>query len=171
MKWAVLVASGLVSLLSAQADTMHIKAAMSAYEAGQNAARAKQYDNATVEYRRAIEIEPTFRLAFEALIETCLDAGRRSDAAATITQLLEIDPQATRYRLLLGQILLEQNQANRALAQFSFVLKVEPLNADALWWFATAANRAGMGARADAAVEQGRRAFPADKRFSKPHQQ
>lgn len=143
----------------------HIKTAADAYHAGEAAARSKQFPEAINQFKRAIEIEPTFRDAFDGLIDTYLGAGRRSEAAAAMTQLLEIEPDLTRYRLLLAQILLEQNQAERALAQFSFVLKLEPLNADALAGFAAAAQKMGIADRAADAIQRGRLHYPNDSRF------
>jgi tetratricopeptide (TPR) repeat protein len=160
--WILIVAP---ALLLAQSTPLHIKSAVDAYHTAEAAARAKQFPEAINQFKKAIEIEPTFRDAFDGLISTCLAAGKQSDAAAAMTQLLEIEPNITRYRLLLGQILLEQNQAERALAQFSFVLKLEPSNADALLSFATAAQKMGMKDRAADAIQRGRLQYPSDSRF------
>lgn len=146
----------------------HIRAAEAAYEAGKQAQVEKQSQRAAQLFLRAIEIEPTFLEAREQLISVYLDSGRRLDAAAAITQLLEIEPDAQKYRLLLGQILLEQKQPERALAQFSLVLKREPYNADGLLGFAAAARLVGMKDRADAALETGRQHYPGDNRFKNP---
>ena len=160
--WIVIVVP---ALALGQSGPLHIKTAVDAYHAGEAAARAKQFPEAASRFKKAIVIEPTYRDAFDGLISTYLAAGRRPDAAAAMTQLLEIEPNITRYRLLLGQILLEQSQAERALAQFSFVLKLEPSNADALLGFATAARKMGMADRAADAIERGRLQYPSDSRF------
>jgi tetratricopeptide (TPR) repeat protein len=153
------------ALLLAQPDSLHIKSALDACRAGETAAQARQFQPAIDQFKKAIEIEPTFRDAFDGLISAYLSAGRRSDAAAAMTQLLQIEPNISRYRLLLGQILLEQHQAERALAQFSFALQIDPLNADALLGFATAARQLGMADRAADAMERGRLHYPNDSRF------
>jgi tetratricopeptide (TPR) repeat protein len=160
--WAVFAVP---ALLLAQSSALHIKRALDAYHAGETAVQAKRLDEAIDRFKNAIEIEPTFRDAFDGLIGACLSSGRRSDAAAGMTQLLEIEPDIVRYRLLLGQILLEQHQAERALAQFSFVLKTDPVNADALLGFATAARQMGMADRAADAIQRGRQHYPSDSRF------
>jgi tetratricopeptide (TPR) repeat protein len=162
LSWIVIIVP---ALLLGQSGPSHIKTAADAYHAGEAAARAKRFPEAIDQFKKAIEIEPTFGDAFDGLIDACLGAGSRSDAAAAMTQLLEIEPHLSRYRLLLGQILLEQNQAERALAQFSFVLKIQPLNADALLGFATAARKIGMADRAADAIERGRLHYPGDSRF------
>ncbi len=161
--WALLC---LAPLLLGESTPLHIKSAVAAYQAGEIAARDKQWRDAVRQFQKAIQIEPTFTDAFEALIAAYLDNGARSDAAAAMTQLLEIEPDLTRYRLLLGQILLEENQRERALAQFSFILKRDPSNADALVGFAAAAKRLGMEDRANEALQRGRKQYPSDERFN-----
>jgi predicted Zn-dependent protease len=148
-----------------QTETSHIKAAQAAYDAGRTAQHDKQFQRASDLFRKAIEIEPTFVHAHEALISTYLESGRRLDAAAAITQFLEMRPDSVQYRVLLGQILLEQKQTARALAQFSEVLRKEPFNADGLLGFAAAASQMNMQDRATEAIERGRKRFPHDERF------
>jgi tetratricopeptide (TPR) repeat protein len=145
----------------------HIKVAQAAYEEGRQAQTDKRLSRAAECFQRAIEIEPTFLDAREALITTYLDSGQRLEAAGTITRLLEIKPELLSYRLLLGQILLEQKQVERALAQFSLVLKREPDNADGLLGFAAAARQAGMKERANQAIDRGRKRYPTDARFER----
>ena len=157
---------GTAALVSGETNAPHIKAAAAAYEAAGAAARNRKYEQAVDLFSQAIEIEPTFQEAYRGLIDADLALGRNSKAAATITQLLEINPAANRYRLLLGKILAEQNQTERALAQFSFVLQTDPFNADALLGFAAAAGKMGMNDRAADALERGRRQYPSDPRFS-----
>ena len=155
----------LTALALNQPGVPHIRAAEAAYEAGKHAQLEKQWQPAAESFQKAIEIEPTFLEARENLIAVYLDSGRRLDAAAAITQLLEIEPGAQKYRVLLGRILLEQKQPERALAQFSLVLKREPYNADGLLGFSAAARQVGMKDRADAAMERGRQHYPKDDRF------
>jgi tetratricopeptide (TPR) repeat protein len=151
-----------------QPGAPHIRAAERAYEAGKQAQIDKRWQLAGESFLRAIEIEPTFLEAREALIAVYIDSGRRLDAGAAITQLLEIEPDAQKYRLLLGQILLEQKQPEKALAQFSLVLKREPYNADGLLGLAAAARQVGMKDRAEAALRRGRQHYPGDDRFNGP---
>jgi tetratricopeptide (TPR) repeat protein len=148
-----------------EASTIHIKAAVAAYAAASAALDRKEFEAAIKQFRQAIEIEPTFTRAHEALVRAYLNTGNRLEAGAVITQLLEIEPDLNNYRLLLAQILMEQKQVERALAQFSIVLKSDPANADALWGFASAAKQMGMEDRASDALDQGRKRYPQDLRF------
>jgi len=143
----------------------HIKAAVAAYSQARAAMTENHFAIAIESFRKTIEIEPTFEEAHEGLIKACLDSGQQLQAAAAITRFLEIQPNASRYRLVLGQVLLELKQPERALAQFSFVLKTDRFNPDALLGFATAANQAGLPDRASEAMERGRAHYPADNRF------
>jgi tetratricopeptide (TPR) repeat protein len=159
---ALLVAA---ATLAFAAEEPHIHAAAAAYEAARSAQRGGQLQRAEDLFRNAIEIEPTFREAHEGLIRVNLDTGRRAEAAAAITRFLEIEPGAVQYRLVLGRILLELQQPERALAQFSILLGTGPASADALLGFASAAKRMGMQDRAQEALDRGRKLFPSDERF------
>jgi tetratricopeptide (TPR) repeat protein len=153
------------ALLSSESVRPHIKAALAAYEDGKAAQRDKQVSRAIDSFSRAIEIEPTLLDAREALISVYLESGRRVEAAACMTQFLEIKPDALRYRLQLGKILLDQKQVERALAQFSLVLQKDPYNAEGLLGFAAAARQSGMEDRAAEAIRVGRKHYPSDDRF------
>ena len=149
-------------------STFHIKAASNAYESGKKALEEKQTEKAIGLFRQAIDIEPTFADAFETLAGTYLDSGRRLEAAAVLTQLVEFEPDATSSRLLLAQILWKERQSRRALAQFSLVLKRDPFNPEALLGFASAAQQIGLADRASEALERGRKRYPSDARFKLP---
>jgi tetratricopeptide (TPR) repeat protein len=161
---AMLLVAGAVAARPAE---VHIKAALASYDDAQKAIRDKQFEQASALFRKAIEIEPTFMDAYEGLVKLYLDTNRRLEAAAVITRLLEIEPSASPHRLMLGQILLNEKQWNKALAQFAFVLRTDPLNAEALLGFAAAANQAGMADRAADALERGRKQYPLDDRFKR----
>lgn len=145
--------------------TFHIKAAANADEMGKEAMHAKQSEKAISQFQEAIRIEPTFQDAFESLAGAYLNTGRPLDAAGVLTRLVEFAPEAINDRLLLGQILLKAQQPQRALAQFSLVLRRHPFNADALLGFASAARQTGLSDRASEALERGRHRYPSDARF------
>jgi tetratricopeptide (TPR) repeat protein len=151
-------------LLSRQTP-LHIKSAAAAYHAGLTVLDEKNSSAAIEMFRKAIGIEPTFVEAHESLIEAYLASNRRLEAAAAITRFLEIEPERSHYRLILGQILVENTDLPRALAQFSLVLKSDPFDADALFGFAATAKQLGMQDRAARAMELGKSHHPGDKRF------
>lgn len=159
-------ALALVYHSSHAATEAHIKAAAAAYSQARAALAENHFAAAIESFRKVIEIEPTFEAAYEGLIKAYLDSGQQLEAAAAITRFLEIEPNSPRYRLMLGRILLELKQPERALAQFSFILKSDPFNPDALLGFANAANQAGLPDRASEAMQRGRARYPADNRFN-----
>ena len=163
MKSVLLVSS--MAVLFAQADEAHIKAAVAAYQAGTAALHRHDFQSAIYSFQKAIEIEPTSLDARKSLVRAYLDSGERLQAATAITQLLEIEPDDVADRLVLGQILIQEKQSQRALAQFSLVLKKESLNADALLGFAAAAKLLGMNDRAQEALTLGHKNYPLDSRF------
>jgi tetratricopeptide (TPR) repeat protein len=151
---------------SGSINTPHIKAAVAAYQQGKAELLRKQPSAAVEFLEKAIEIEPTFLDAYKVLIDAHMAAGESLPAAAVMTRFLEIEPNASHYRIMLGQVLFTQKEWTRALAQYAFVLKETPFDADALWGFAAAAKELGMEERASEALAIGRTHHPLDKRFS-----
>ena len=145
----------------------HIRAALEAYQSAETAAKQDRHQEAIELFSRTLQIEPTYLEAYDGLIGQEIVLGRRADAAVVLTKALEIEPSAIRYRLRLGQILLEQKETERALAQFSLALETDSSNADALAGFAAAATRLGMTDRAADAKAEGRKKHPADARFAR----
>jgi tetratricopeptide (TPR) repeat protein len=153
------------ALLQAKSGEPHIRAAVEALQQGEAALAQKQFDLAIGLFERAIEIEPTFLPARRDLIRAETEAGRKLETAKALTQLVEIEPDDIASRILLGQILLGQQQPERALAQFSAALALKPDSADALAGFAQTASKLGMVDRAKDAWERGRQKYPNDPRF------
>jgi len=156
-------------LATPPADEMaspHIKAAASAYRDAQAAGTERDLLRAEKLLLTAIDIEPTFIEAYTSLVDLYMTADRPVEAAAILTRLLQIEPNSSRDRIRLGNLLLNQRQWTRALAQFSLALRIDPRSADSLLGFAKAAGRNGMTDRSREAVEQGLKAFPKDPRFS-----
>jgi tetratricopeptide (TPR) repeat protein len=145
--------------------TPHIQAAREAFDTGKAEAEGKHFERAVEYCRRAIEIEPTFTEAHQCLIDAYLQSNQRLEGAAAITRFLEIEPELKENRLTLAQILLDEKEYERALAQFSLLLKRDPFDADALLGFSNAARQLGMDERAAQALELGRKRHPDDDRF------
>jgi tetratricopeptide (TPR) repeat protein len=154
-----------VAAIPLLAQTPHIRAAQESFLEGNAALADNHPDTAIRRFEKAVEIEPTFLEARESLIRTYRTLGKTLQEAAAITEYLEIKPEAKDYRIRLGQILLAQKQPQKALAQYSFVLRREPDNADALFGFASAAAAAGMQDRAAQALDRARQKYPSDPRF------
>ncbi len=155
-------------LRAAATPPPHIQAAAVAYRSGKAELAKNRPTDAVELFEKAIQIEPTFLDAYKELIAARVALRDGLATAAVITRLLEIEPDLILYRVQLGQILLDEKQWDRALAQFSIALREDPLNADALFGFANAAQQLGMQDRAEEALSKGRSQHPKDKRFSSP---
>jgi tetratricopeptide (TPR) repeat protein len=156
----------LVTAIALAQDTPHIKSALAQMETGNRALRSERFEEAIQCFQNAIRIEPTFLEAHELLIGSELKSNKTLEAGAAITRFLEIVPGNLPRRLQLAQILLDQNQPERALAQYSFALRQNSKSAEALLGFAKAAAQAGMPDRASEALQRGHALYPSDKRFS-----
>jgi tetratricopeptide (TPR) repeat protein len=163
------VIAALVILLLAQVSPadrgLHIKAAVVEYNAAAAALKAGSISPAIEHFRSAIEIEPTYIEAYEGLVTAFERSHQQAEMAHAITQLLQIEPGAIAYRLKLAAFLTASGDNQRALAQYSLVLRTDPKSADALFGFARAAAKAGMPDRAAEAKNLGHRLYPADPRF------
>ena len=143
----------------------HIKAAVEAFRAGHAAVGAQDWQRAEKSYLRAIDIEPTFVEAYRALEELYSRTSRPMDLGAVLARLLQIEPDALPERLRLARLLIENNEWNRALAQLSLAMKIDPHDAETLYWFGFAAIRADMADRASEVLARGAAEFPEDRRF------
>ena len=155
----------LVSAAAASTSAPHIQAAAAEYHAASAALQQGKYNTAIDHFQKAIETEPTYIDAYEGLIAAYERANKPAEMARSITQLLQIKPDALPYRLKLAAYLEAAGDRQRALAQYSLALETDPKNADALAGFMQAAQKAGMADRAANAKMRGRRLYPRDKRF------
>ncbi len=155
-----------VALFSAaEQPAPHVKAAEAAYKKGEASRSLLNWSSAEASYLRAIDIEPTYIEAYRGLIAVYRATSRTAECAQILTRLLQIQPDSVGDRLVLGGILMDGREWMRALAQFTEAVRLDPQNADALYWFARAAEESGMTDRAREAAELGRKRFPQDKRF------
>jgi len=158
----------LCALVSLWADSEpHIKAASKAYDSGRAQAAAGNWVAAEKSFLHAIDIEPTWSECYQSLIHLYLSSSRPLEASMMLTRLLQIEPKLVNDRLQLGRLLLDQQQWSRAFAQFAIATKIDSGNADAVYWFAYAADRNGMRQTALDALARGRTSFPGDDRFAK----
>jgi tetratricopeptide (TPR) repeat protein len=156
----------LTCVMAAEKPEPHIKAAAAAVRDGQSAAKVQDWPRGEKLLLRAIDIEPTFTEAYRSLIELYLTSERPLEAGAILTRLVQIEPRSVDDRLRLGNLLLDQRQWARALAQFSIALKIDPHSADGLFGFARSADGHGMTDRALESADLGTKEFPGDPRFS-----
>jgi len=90
------------------------KDAIEHLERGTKSALGKQLDRAEAEYRRAIEIAPTFAPAYLALGKLLLTQGRLADAISELHMAIRYDPTDFEARLAIGIALLNQKDIDSA---------------------------------------------------------
>ncbi len=158
------------SALAAGPPPVHIKAAEASLRRAKVGRSTRDWISAEKNYLLAIDIEPTFMEAYRGLLELYIAADRPTEAGATLTRILQIEPTSMKDRLLLGNLLLNAGQPMRALAQFGAAMQISN-NSDALYGFAQSAEASGMRDRAMEAAVRGVEEFPKEMRFKKIREQ
>ena len=92
--------------------TPHIQAAAARYRDAQAAATERDWPRAEKLLLTAIDIEPTFIEAYTSLVDLYVTADRPVEAGAILTRQLQIEPNSSRDRIRLGNLLLNQRQWN-----------------------------------------------------------
>ena len=120
-------------------------------------------DDATREFKRAMELDPNSKLARRGVADLSRALGKPEDALAIYRQQLEIDPtdKAARTGLILS--LLDLNRIDEAKAELEKALKADPRNlnllAGAAYWFAAHND-------AETALSLGRKAVEIEPRYT-----
>jgi len=91
----------------------------------------KRYDEAVIEYRNALQVDPQFAEAYYRLGLSFLQLGQWVPAGQSFSRAVAIDPENADAHLRLGNILLGVGQYADARAQGDEVLQRNPQNADA----------------------------------------
>ncbi|HWD18632.1 MAG TPA: tetratricopeptide repeat protein [Verrucomicrobiae bacterium] len=110
--------------------------------------RVGQLPEAEAECQKGIAIAPNNAGFIGLLAEIQRKAGRLDDAAKNLRAALDVNPELPAAHMLLGQILLQQNQPAAALGQFDLLLQFTPKDPEAHWWRGNAlsANQDPVGA-------------------------
>lgn len=156
---------------SGTSGALHLQAAVMAFRRGRADAAAGHFDQAVVEFRKAIDIEPTYLDAYRSLVRVYLEQQRWNEAGSAMTRLLQISPGATDIRLDLASMLEQQQQWMAALGQYNLVLHARPRDRDILYHFAVCAAHANLTEQALAAVQRGLTLDPADQKLQQVKRQ
>lgn len=116
-------------------------------------------DQAIVEYRRAVALEPG-PLAFNNLGVACRDAGRTAEAIAALRLAIEMDPRYAGAQSNLALAYLEDGRAELAVEHLRTAVALAPGNADYLNNLGTAYREAGFPGLARQWYEASLRANP-----------
>jgi hypothetical protein len=95
------------------------KDAVGHLEQGNKNALNKQLDRAEAEYRRSIEIAPTYAPAYLALGKLLLTQGRLQEAISELHMAIRYDPTDFDARLSIGIAMLNQREVDNAQREFN----------------------------------------------------
>lgn len=156
---------------SGTSGALHLQAAAMAFRRGRADAAAGRLGQAVIEFRKAIDIEPTYLDAYRSLVQVYLKQQRWNDAGTAMTRLLQISPGATDIRLKLARMLETQQHWMAALGQYNLALQARPQDRDILYHFAVCAAHAHLTEQALAAVQRGLTLDPADRKLQQMKRQ
>src|SRR5262252_2596154 len=111
----------------------------------------KQYEDAVIEYQRAIRIDAKDTRAMTRVGLSLYELGAPAQAFQYLVKALELDPDNAEVRLKLGTIFLQARQLEKAWEQATLVLEKDPKALDGLVLLANAAN---SPERVDAAIRR-----------------
>jgi tetratricopeptide (TPR) repeat protein len=97
----------------------------------------KGYDwdwaGAEAEYKRALELNPSYSLAHEWYAEYLSKMGRHEEAIAEARRARQLDPVTANSNIILGMLLYRARRYDEALVAAQKALELYPLNPGALW--------------------------------------
>lgn len=111
-------------------------------------AAAGSYDEAAHEYRRALQLRPTFIDIRLRLAQALRDAGKATDAARELRAILAQNPDYVPARLHLGLTLFSMGDHTAALGELEALLQLHPDNARAKLYRDMIREHQGRGAQA-----------------------
>ena len=102
----------------------------------------KGYDwdwaGAEAEYKRALELNPSYSMAHAWYAEYLSKMGRHQEAIAEASQARQLDPIAPSSNTILGMILYRARRYDEAIEACQKALEFDPNHASALWFLAVA---------------------------------
>ena len=133
---------------------------------GSALANQGRFDEAVVQYRKALEIEPTFIEAEKNLAVALAGGGQIDEALAHFRKTLEIDPDFVEARDNLGRLLAGRGQFDEAVVQYRKALEIDPDYAEAHDDLGQALFQQGLP---DEAAEHFRKAVDIKPDFAEAH--
>ena len=98
---------------------------------GRTLEERRRVDEAVEQYRKALELNPTYMEAYSNLGNALRQQGRLDEAMAYCRKALEIQPQSVKTHRVLGLALAASGRFDEAIAQFQEALAIEPECAEA----------------------------------------
>jgi tetratricopeptide (TPR) repeat protein len=123
-------------------------------------------DEAVVQYRKALEINPDYAKACNNLGNALLQQGKVDEAIAYLQRALEINPDFADTHDILGNALLQKGNVAEAITQYQVALQIKPDNAEACYNLGNARLHQGNVAEA---ITQYQRALQIKPDFADAH--
>ena len=122
-----------------------------------------EYDKALGEYRKAIELDPTFVQAYANLADLYRARGMDSEAEATLREGLRRDPKSSALHHALGLALVRQKRMAEAVTELREAAKLAPDNARFGYVYAVALDSTGQKQQALKTLEALLKRHPEDR--------
>ncbi len=98
------------------------------------------------EFRRVIELEPTWATGYSNLSNALFDLGYLDEAAAASREAMRLSPEDAHHPIALGVILIQKNEFAKAIEVLRKGIQLKPQHfvADAYIWLAHALKESGQ---------------------------
>jgi len=121
-----------VSLLLASGCKKDPEVAKRQYlESGQKFLQQGKYQQAEIQFRNALKIDPRFADAYLQLSKAAIATARWQDAFGNLQRAVQLDPGLTEARLTIGRLYLSAHQFDQAEEQAQAILQRDPSNVEA----------------------------------------
>jgi TolB-like protein/DNA-binding winged helix-turn-helix (wHTH) protein/Flp pilus assembly protein TadD len=94
------------------------------------------WSGAEVEFKRALELNPSYSLAHAGYAGLLSNLGRHQDAVAHAWRARELDPVSVSANTAMGRILFRARRYDESIIACQKALEFDPNNASAFWWMA-----------------------------------
>jgi tetratricopeptide (TPR) repeat protein len=122
----------IASLLLASACRKNPEVAKRQYlESGQQYLQQGKYQQAEIQFRNALKIDPRFADAYLQLSKASIATAHWQDAFGNLQRAMELDPNLTEAHLTISRLYLSSRQFDQAEEQALEILKREPNNVEA----------------------------------------
>src|SRR5437899_1438094 len=100
-------------------------------ESGKRYLKTGKYQEASIQFRNAIKLDPRFTEAYYQLAQADLSLKQWMPAFAALQQTIDLDPQRVDAHVAIGRLYLAAKEYQKADDEAAFILEREPANPSA----------------------------------------